>query len=68
MQQVVAGMKVLASSVGYETICVDALPLALGAFTWSVFPIATGLFKLLQCFAQSIRVDSFWRFARSGRR
>lgn len=52
-------MKVLASSVGYEAICVNALPLALGAFSWSVFPIPTGFFKLLQCFAQGVRVNSF---------
>lgn len=50
VQQVVAGMEVLASPVGYEAICIDALPLALGAFSRSVFSIPTGFFKLLECF------------------
>lgn len=67
VQQVVAGVEVLASSVGYEAVCIDALPLALGAFSRSVFSIPTGFFKLLECFAQGVRVDSFCRFALGGR-
>lgn len=67
MQQVVAGVEVLASSVGYEAVCIDALPFALGAFTWSVLSISSGFFKLLECFAQGIWVDSFRGFARGGR-
>ena len=67
MQQIVAGMEVLASSVGYEAVCIDALPLALGAFTWSVLSIPSGLFELLQCFTQGIWIEGFRGFARSRR-
>jgi hypothetical protein len=68
VQQVVAGVEVLASSVGYEAVCVDALPLALGAFSRSVFSIPARFFKLLQCFTQGVWVDGFGGFALSSRR